>query len=173
MLRPWQIVLGERIDPSRSTPVYMQIIHSIIHDIETGRLSSGTFLPSSRELAKMLDVNRKTVVFAYEDLIAQGWLCSVGTRGTMVSESLPKQNLSSKSEDSAGGSETAGFSFRAPPERPLAVPQGTGLKLDEGSPDGRIFPFDQLARAYRARGWASICISRPRLCAIIAHKVTI
>ena len=150
MLRPWQIVLGERIDPSRSTPVYMQIIHSIIHDIETGRLSSGTFLPSSRELAKMLDVNRKTVVFAYEDLIAQGWLCSVGTRGTMVSESLPKQNLSSKSEDSAGGSETAGFSFRAPPERPLAVPQGTGLKLDEGSPDGRIFPFDQLARAYRA-----------------------
>lgn len=51
MLRPWQVTLGERIDPERGTPIYMQIIHALIRDIETGRLASGTYLPSSRELA--------------------------------------------------------------------------------------------------------------------------
>src|SRR3546814_17478807 len=74
MLRPWQVSLGARIDPSRDVPIYMQIIQALIRDIERGRLTSGTYLPSSRQLAKVLGVNRKTVVFAYADLIAQGWL---------------------------------------------------------------------------------------------------
>ena len=70
MLRPWKVSLSERIDSSRKLPVYMQIIQALIRDIERGRLTSGDFLPSSRELAEALGVNRKTVVLAYEDLIA-------------------------------------------------------------------------------------------------------
>src|SRR3546814_3690236 len=89
MLRAWQVSLGERIDPASDVPIYMQIIQALIRDIERGRLTSGTYLPSSRQLARILGVNRKTVVFAYEDLIAQGWLDSAGTRGTMVAASLP------------------------------------------------------------------------------------
>ncbi|GFE74054.1 PLP-dependent aminotransferase family protein [Novosphingobium sp. TCA1] len=151
MLRPWQVTLGERIDPERGTPIYMQIIHALIRDIETGRLLSGTYLPSSRELAAALGVNRKTVVLAYEDLIAQGWLSTEGTRGTMVSRSLP----SGASADGAppeveAPSEHIHYRFSEPPARSLALPDGKGIKLDEGAPDGRIFPADQLARAYRS-----------------------
>src|SRR3546814_802540 len=90
MLRPWQVSLSQRIDPSGETAIYMQIIQAVIRDIERGRLTSGTYLPSSRELAKILGVNRKTVVFAYEDLIAQGWLDSAGTRGTRIAAALPE-----------------------------------------------------------------------------------
>src|SRR5438270_10491279 len=90
MLRPWEVSLSEQIDASLPTPVYLQIIQGFIRDIERGRLRSGEFLPSSRDLAAGLGVNRKTVVLAYEDLIAQGWLSSEGTRGTMVSSSLPE-----------------------------------------------------------------------------------
>lgn len=72
MLRPWQVSLVDRIDPSRNIPIYMQIIQALIRDIERGRLASGDYLPSSRQLATLLGVNRKTVVLAYEDLIAQG-----------------------------------------------------------------------------------------------------
>src|SRR3546814_16211233 len=89
MLRPWQVSLGERIDPARDVPIYMQIIQALIRDIERGRLTSGTYLPSSRQLARILGVNRKTLVFAYADLITQGWLSSAGTPGTMVPDSLP------------------------------------------------------------------------------------
>ena len=85
MLRPWKLTLG-RIDPARATPLYLQIIHAVIHEIERGRLPAGAFLPSSRDLAATLGVNRKTVVLAYEDLIAQGWLVSQGTRGTVVAD---------------------------------------------------------------------------------------
>ncbi len=148
MTRSWRVVLGGRIDPSRSTPIYLQIAHALIHEIERGRLGSGAFLPSSRELAALLGVNRKTVVLAYEDLIAQGWLSSDGTRGTVVAGSLP---AAPRAAPPAGPSPAVPeYGFRPPPERPLATPTGPWLKLDEGSPDGRLFPTEILARAYRS-----------------------
>ncbi|MEG3179305.1 MocR-like pyridoxine biosynthesis transcription factor PdxR [Sphingomonas sp. LT1P40] len=151
MLRPWQVSLGDRIDPARDVPIYMQIIQALIRDIERGRLTSGTYLPSSRELATILGVNRKTVVLAYEDLIAQGWLASAGTRGTMVSTSLPDPVKKNQGEVEATMSNAAiDYRFAPPPERALALPSGVGLKLDEGAPDGRLFPAELLARAYRA-----------------------
>lgn len=150
MLRPWQVTLGERIDPARDVPIYMQIIQALIRDIERGRLTSGTFLPSSRELAQILGVNRKTVVLAYEDLIAQGWLDSAGTRGTMVASALPDPVKRHQSEAEATMSSAAiDYRFAVPPARPIAVPAGPGLKIDEGAPDGRLFPAELLARAYR------------------------
>ncbi len=92
------------------------------------------------------------MVLAYEDLIAQGWLSSAGTRGTMVSSSLPEPALAR--QDGAGEqarSEIAAeYRFAEPPARPLALPAGKGLKLDEGAPDGRLFPSEVLARAYRS-----------------------
>lgn len=151
MLRPWQVSIGDRIDPSRDTPIYMQIIQALIRDIERGRLTSGTYLPSSRELAQILGVNRKTVVLAYEDLIAQGWLDSAGTRGTMVSASLPEPANKRRADVEATASDAPiDYRYAIPPERPLALPPGPGLKLDEGAPDGRLFPAELLARAYRS-----------------------
>lgn len=150
MLRPWQVSLSDRIDPARDVPIYMQIIQALIRDIERGRLTSGTYLPSSRELAQVLGVNRKTVVLAYEDLIAQGWLDSAGTRGTMVATSLPDPVKRNQSEAEATMSSAAiDYRFATPPERPIALPPGPGLKIDEGAPDGRLFPAELLARAYR------------------------
>lgn len=151
MARTWQIGLSGRIDAALPTPLYMQIIQTVIHDIESGRLTSGTYLPSSRDLAGMLGVNRKTVVLAYEDLIAQGWLTSTATRGTMVSADLPDCGpVPHMPGKPIPGPDQPGYGFNRPPERPLALPGGTGLKLDEGAPDGRLFPPELLARAYRA-----------------------
>lgn len=149
MLRPWQISLSQRIDAERIEPIYMQIIQAVIRDIESGRLTSGSYLPSSRELAASLGINRKTVVLAYEDLIAQGWLSSAGTRGTMVSSGLPDPKRSLALEGT-GETARAEYRFTPGPEHPLALPDGPGLKLDEGAPDGRLFPVELLSRAYRA-----------------------
>lgn len=150
-MRSWQINLSKRIDAERSTPLYMQIIQAVIRDIENGRLTSGAYLPSSRELARILGVSRKTVVLAYDDLIAQGWLATSGTRGTMVSSVLPEFC------GEPAGRETAkdravriSYSFAVPPDRPLALPSGDGLKIDEGTPDGRLFPPELLVRAFRS-----------------------
>ena len=119
MLRPWPVTLGDRISRSRDVPMYMQIIQAVIRDIERGRLTSGAYLPSSRELAQILGVNRKTVVLAYEDLIAQGWLDSTGTRGTMVAAALPDPVRRQQAEVEATMSNaTVDYRFAPPPERP-------------------------------------------------------
>lgn len=149
MSRPWKVTLGGMIDLGRATPLYLQIAHALIHEIERGRLVSGAYLPSSRELAAQLGVNRKTVVLAYEDLIAQGWLTSSATRGTMVSDQLPTAPPK-RATVLAAGPEGPAYRFNAPPTRPLALPSDAPIRLDEGSPDGRLFPEDVLARAYRS-----------------------
>ena len=74
MLRPWTLLLKERVKIAPDSPRYMQIAHGLVHEIERGRLQPGDYLPSSRDLAEALEVNRKTIVTAYEELIAQGWL---------------------------------------------------------------------------------------------------
>ncbi|WNO54109.1 PLP-dependent aminotransferase family protein [Stakelama saccharophila] len=149
MLRPWNVSLRDRIDPSRDAPIYMQIIQALIRDIESGHLASGTYLPSTRELAATLGVNRKTVVLAYEDLIAQGWLASAGTRGTTVSSSLPEATPREAPKAPVDQAASADYRFDPPPARPLALAADGAIKVDEGSPDGRLMPTEVLSRAYR------------------------
>lgn len=151
MLRPWTLPLKERVRIAPDSPRYMQIAHGLIHEIERGRLLPGEFLPSSRELAAALEVNRKTIVTAYEELIAQGWLVSAGTRGTIVSTSLPSSDDAPAppiTPDTRQPDETE-YPFLAAPDRLIAIPAGKWRKLDEGVADGRLFPADLLARAYR------------------------
>ncbi len=132
MLRPWKMLLAERIDSQRDTPLYMQIIHALIHEIQRGRLLPGEFLPSSRELAAALDVNRKTIVLAFEDLIAQGWLTSAGTRGTQVAESLPEvgaRKAQNRTAADISGPLAAEYAFKDAPELP---PRDWTVKLGRG-----------------------------------------
>lgn len=145
-------MLSKRIDASLQTPLYMQVIHALIHEIQRGRLLPGASLPSSRELAEMLGVNRKTIVLAYDDLIAQGWLTALGTRGTIVSRSLPEVGArlaqARLGETMPSRAAVAQYPFKSAPPAPAAM-TAQWLKLDEGSPDGRLFPADVLARTYR------------------------
>ncbi|MCE7003023.1 PLP-dependent aminotransferase family protein [Kibdelosporangium philippinense] len=54
--------------------------------VRTGRLTPGTRLPSSRNLAVDLGVARNTVVAAYAELIEEGWLTARQGAGTQVAD---------------------------------------------------------------------------------------
>ncbi|WP_406007168.1 PLP-dependent aminotransferase family protein [Streptomyces sp. NBC_00637] len=54
--------------------------------VRSGRLPSGTRLPSSRSLAADLGIARNTVADAYADLVAEGWLTARQGSGTRVAE---------------------------------------------------------------------------------------
>src|SRR3981189_632951 len=90
MLRPWKMLLAERIGAHREAPLYMQIIHALIHEIQRGRLLPGEFLPTSRRQGTALGVNRKTIVLAFEDLIYKGLVVYVANRCDIVRKSLPE-----------------------------------------------------------------------------------
>lgn len=70
---------------NNGTAIHMQIALNILAQIEQGYLLPGVALPGSRELSQKLKVNRKTVIQAYDELIAQGWLTAQYKRGTFVS----------------------------------------------------------------------------------------
>ncbi|MFV2087116.1 PLP-dependent aminotransferase family protein [Micromonospora sp. LOL_021] len=107
--------------------------------ISDGRLSAGTRLPSSRDLAGELALSRGVVVEAYEQLSAEGWLLARRGAGTTVAGRPPRTagTLSGTAEPQSpsGGTE------RSPRADPVAV-------LRPGVPDLAMFPRADWRRAY-------------------------
>ena len=103
-----------RIDHSSDTPVYLQITNAFIHHIRLGRLRKGLKLPGSREVAAMLDINRMTMVAAYDELQAQGWIEMLPRKGTFVKKDLPvlTPRRIDKEQTSFSMPEKTIFSFR-------------------------------------------------------------
>ena len=62
------------VDPHDPLPLWTQIVSRVVGLVEDGTLVDGERLPSSRELAGRLGVNRSTVCRAYEELWAGGYL---------------------------------------------------------------------------------------------------
>lgn len=86
-------------DKNNEIPLYRQIYERIQTAILNGKFSSRMRLPSSRDLAKQLGVSRITVVNAYEQLLAEGYLEGKIGAGTFVASQIPEDLLQiSKSE---------------------------------------------------------------------------
>lgn len=66
------------------TPLYLQIKHYIEKNISEEKWGVGYKLPPERELARELEVSRKTVSLAYKELQREGILSSHQGRGTFV-----------------------------------------------------------------------------------------
>ncbi|MCZ8517904.1 MULTISPECIES: MocR-like pyridoxine biosynthesis transcription factor PdxR [Paenibacillus] len=75
-------------DRSLKKPLYQQIAEHIERSIYLGEYPSGSFLPSERKLADRMEVNRSTVVQAYEELRSTGIVESTVGSGTMVSRHI-------------------------------------------------------------------------------------
>ena len=55
-------------------PAFLAIARTIAEDVRSGRLAPGSRLPGTRELAATLGVHRNTVIAAYRELSAEGFL---------------------------------------------------------------------------------------------------
>jgi DNA-binding LacI/PurR family transcriptional regulator/DNA-binding transcriptional regulator YhcF (GntR family) len=77
----------KRSDPA---PLYLQVKESLRHAITSGEYVPGAPLPTERELAAKLKLNRMTVRRALTELAKEGFICRIPGRGTF----LPGGNLS-------------------------------------------------------------------------------
>ncbi|WP_417725264.1 PLP-dependent aminotransferase family protein [Salipiger sp.] len=80
-----------------ASPLYHQVYEAITTGIERGVIRPGDRLPSTRKLASELNVSRTTVVLAFEQLTAEGWIEGQSGAGSFVSEAPP---LTEKPRDS-------------------------------------------------------------------------
>ena len=74
------------IDPRSPTPLYAQIAARVRMAVAAGELAAGDGLPSVRALARTLRVNPATVVQAYRDLAAEGFVELRQGQGTFVKD---------------------------------------------------------------------------------------
>ena len=74
------------LDVKSTIPLYEQIYEYIKTDIRNGKISCGEKLPSTRALAKYLEISRSTVELAYEQLLAEGYVEAEAYRGFFVTQ---------------------------------------------------------------------------------------
>jgi GntR family transcriptional regulator/MocR family aminotransferase len=107
-------LLAVPLDAACRIPLHRQIYNDVRERILSGALRAGTLLPSSRALAGDLHVARSTVVQAYEELRAEGYLESErgGTRVSDVASDIP----------TSGPATTRGDRLPPPPKRLPELP---------------------------------------------------
>ncbi|BDU74152.1 aminotransferase-like domain-containing protein [Mesoterricola silvestris] len=110
-----------------------------------GRLPPGTALPGSRVLAEQLDVSRRTIILALEELEAQGWLVTQPNCGTFVATELPSGE---KGRPVTLPTTRVGFDLPSL-LRPMSTALDGSLLLEDGAADPRLAPAEELARGYQ------------------------
>jgi GntR family transcriptional regulator/MocR family aminotransferase len=93
-----RLLAGLELDRAAAQPLHQQLYAQLRTQILTGSLPSGTRLPSTRTLVSELGVARITVVSAFEQLTAEGFLRSRAGDGTYVdtlwSDAAPQRPIS-------------------------------------------------------------------------------
>ncbi|HEX7479146.1 MAG TPA: PLP-dependent aminotransferase family protein [Polyangiales bacterium] len=155
MTRPvkhWDLALQLDIGGA-DQPLFVCIARGLEQAVAQGRLGAGARVPGTRQLAAALGVHRNTVIAAYRELLAEGYLESRVGLGTFVAASLPesKPRRFGKPPPLPGLARTLGYALGAQAVQApgyVPVPRGT-LALYGGLPDVRLLPRAALARAYR------------------------
>lgn len=123
-----------KLDKSDKKAVYMQIADEIIKSIKNGIIKSGETLPSTRQIAEILGVNRNTVIRTFDILLSEGWLISEERKRIYVSDKLKITKSANKKEI---------------PQDRTEIFRNDLIFFDDGLPDTTCTPMEELARAYR------------------------
>jgi GntR family transcriptional regulator/MocR family aminotransferase len=161
-MRAWTVTID--LDEADGSPVFLRIARAIADDVRRGRLRAGDELPGTRTLAASLGVHRNTVLAAYRELGAEGWIDTAEARGTFVSAQIPEVAPRRFSPAVPAVAARAGFDlpeghpngarldelFALAKQGSLAAPgKGALMSLGGGIPDVRLVPAAELARAMR------------------------
>lgn len=78
------------LDPESPEPLHRQLYDEIRRAILAGLLAPGSRLPASREMATATKLSRNTVLAAYEQLMAEGYIEGRPGSGTYVARAIPE-----------------------------------------------------------------------------------
>ncbi len=148
---------GITLDRSRAVPLHRQLYDALRDAILSRRFKAEARLPSTRWLARDLRVSRNTVMAAFEQLLAEGYLEGKTGSGTYVAHALPDDLLRVRAQETkaAGPQRGRDLSERGK----LLASTANGVMRDEsrtrafqpGVPDIESFPFSLWARMISRR----------------------
>lgn len=82
--------MNKQLDKTIPVPLYYQLKELILSEIKSGTYRFGELIPTELELETNYDISRTTVRNAIAELVQEGWLYRVKSKGTFVSK--PKIN---------------------------------------------------------------------------------
>lgn len=132
------------LDRDAATPLYEQVAEHIASSISSGEMVAGTKLPASRELARMLRVNRATISNAYEALAKRGLVRSHVGQGTFVMD-----RVEAPMPSSMAWSFSRAMDARARTARWVAPQTDHPRPVDFSAlvPDEELFPVEPFRKA--------------------------
>ena len=121
-----------RVDRRQKAALQSQLCRQIRELIISGQLKAGVRLPSTRDLVGQLGVSRNTIVYAFDQLVAEGYLRTRTGSGIYV-EDLPGRNERIALSGRNQGRLTMSVSERAG--------QFAGLSISPAYSSSKILPF--------------------------------
>lgn len=124
------------INSNSTDPIPSQIAHQIRTLIGTGLLEPGDHVPSTRVLSTQLKISRGSVVTAYEQLLAEGFLIAARGSGTRINPNITPTP--------------------PPPPTPTPAAEPSAIDLTPGHPDTAT-----LANSSWRAAWRHACAQPP------------
>lgn len=149
--------------PRTTVPAYRALYEQLRSSILRGQLQAGSKLPPSRVLATQNGLSRNTVLAAFEQLEAEGYIIGRQGSGTYVAKVLPERFLettsaalsaASRTSNTASALSARGEQLARARRMPIPSvlghrPRGTAFLI--GLPALDAFPLKTWSRLYSAR----------------------
>lgn len=149
--RPDNMMWGRLIElsPRSDKSLQRQLREQLVSAILGGHISTDQPLPSSRELARNLDIARNTVVLAYQCLVDEGFLLARERSGFYVNgeilSGLAREGHAADTEEAAPPDWERRFKFKPSTQRNITKPQNWDTyeyPFIYGQPDAALTPIN-------------------------------
>ena len=137
------------LDREAKTPIYLQLAQQLINAIQRGYLVPNTKMPGSRTLSELLQLHRKTVIAAYDDLHHQGWIAILPNKGAFVMDNKTRISERPYEVSLANYPLKTGYDFKQSNilDNPFELSDCT-YQFTDGITDIRLTEIKQLSSLY-------------------------
>jgi GntR family transcriptional regulator/MocR family aminotransferase len=146
---------------NKQSKLYLKIAESIRIAIKNRTVMPAEKLPSARALAEQLSVNRHTIMAAYNELIAQGWVETKQRQGYRVAQVLPiYSSLASEEKEAKKIIKGEKHCWRVIKRSEALFSRPANdydFNFAGGNPDIELFPFNEF------RGFMNDALNRPSI----------
>ena len=82
-----------KLDKSVPIPLYYQLKTLLLEEIKSNAYPVDSMIPTEKEISEMFEISRTTVRQAITELVREGWLYRVKSKGTFVAQRKIKQDF--------------------------------------------------------------------------------
>ena len=139
------------LERSAATPLFRQLYAAVKEAVLRGALRPGMQLPPTRDLCCLMGVSRQTVLSAWDQLMAEGYLSGTVGKGTFIGSQLPPGAPTPAPRGMMRPLSARGAAYAAAMQY-VGHHQGPVRAFRASMPGLDLFPFDVWSRL-EARRW--------------------